>query len=123
VKKKVMIVDDDLEFLDEFAVILYLNGYDVTSVTDGEYALNIVEEIMPDLILLDFKMKKISGFEVAEKLKNSEKTGSIPIIGMTAVFTKEEDRDFIKASGVDEIYTKPFELRDILNEIESRVKI
>ena len=63
--KKIMLVDDDKELLEELADSLTADGYEMTLCPDGESALEMAPKIMPDMILLDLKMGKMNGFQVA----------------------------------------------------------
>ena len=65
-KNKVMVVDDDIEFLEEIEETLKLSGFDTSVFTNGITALQMAQKIKPDIILLDLKMKEKSGFQVAD---------------------------------------------------------
>ncbi|MFH0925656.1 MAG: response regulator [bacterium] len=121
-KKKVLIVDDDREFLEELQETLELNGYIPLPVYDSTVALNTAYTFNPDIILLDLKMNDLNGFQVAETIKKIPETSHIPIIAMTGYFTKKEHSMLIKVYGMEPSLKKPFHPSDLINQIELVLK-
>lgn len=128
INRKVMIVDDDKELLEELKEALSLNDYDVVGVSSGITALNIAPIIKPDIILLDLNMEELNGFKVAKRLKRLSETASIPIIAMTGYFTQKEYTLAMEIFGIKTCLKKPFKPQDAiiqiekaLNEEESRI--
>jgi len=121
-QKKIMVVDDDKEFLEELQETLILSGYNVKTVNVASEALNTASKIRPDLILLDLKMKGMTGFEVANKLKNFDNTMEIPIIAMSGFFTAEEDNTLLSFFEIHNYLRKPFHPLDIIAKIEAVLK-
>jgi DNA-binding response OmpR family regulator len=121
-QKKIMVVDDDKEFLDELQETLVLSGYEVKAVNEAAEAFPTATKIKPDLILLDLKMKGMTGFEVANKLKNFDNTMGIPIIAMSGFFTAEEDDTLLSFFEIHEYLRKPFNPLDIITKIEAVLK-
>jgi len=119
VKGRVMVVDDDKEFLEELTQTLQLGGYEVVSVPDSTKAGKIANNTKPDVILLDLKMHRMSGFEVAEELKKFADTVMIPIIGMTGVFIEEEHVPLMEICGIKRCIKKPFNPLDVIAAIET----
>lgn len=110
---KILIVDDDDTTLLVFQTHLVKAGYTVETAVDGMDALEKVPSFRPDLILLDVNMPKMSGFEVAKRLKDSPETSKIPIFIMTSL--KQEAN--IKRGydlGIDEYLTKPTNIAHLL---------
>ena len=116
--KKVMIVDDDREFLEELQETLTLSGYDIAIFDNGESALSKGAEVRPDVILLDLKMSGRSGFEIADMLKHNPKTMNIPIIAMTAFYSGEEHRQLMNLCGIKSCLIKPFNPVELIAKIE-----
>lgn len=114
-ERKIMIVDDDKEFLDEIAEILSTNGFRAIAVNDAELAPQTALKENPDLILLDLKMPKKSGFEVASEI--SDMASHIPIVAMSA-FVNSGYVAFLEACGIKEKIKKPFTEEEILNKID-----
>lgn len=120
--KKVLIVDDDKEFLEELREVLGNTGYDVTIVVDGIAATKAARIVKPDVILLDLRMKGMSGFEVADRLKGFSDTADIPIIAMTGFYTLKEHAWLMNFSGIKRCLRKPFNPLDVIAEIENVLK-
>ena len=121
-QKRIMVVDDDREFLQELTETLQLSGYEVNPVVDACEAFPLAAKIKPDLIVLDLKMKGMTGFEVANKLKNFTTTSAIPIIAMSGYFTATEDDTLLSFFEINNYLRKPFNPLDIITKIEIALK-
>ena len=116
-KKKIMIVDDDKEFLEELKEALTLSGYDTATFSDGDSALEMIRKIKPDVILLDLKMNQKSGFQVAYELEHLPDV-RVPIIAMTAFFTEREHAKLMDVCKIQTCLIKPFNLREAISKIK-----
>lgn len=116
--RKVMIVDDDKEFLDELEDILKQSGYDMVAVNNAESAIEIASQAKPDVILLDLKMPNKSGFQIASELKYVSGLQSVPVIAMTA-FLKDVYVPLLDICGIKTYLKKPFNPLDVIAQIES----
>ncbi len=114
---KILIVDDSPIQIGHLKKCLSKSGFEIYSITKSDEALEITEELMPDLILLDIMMPKKDGYCICEALKSSSATKDIPIIFITA---KNERQDKIKGfrMGAFDYIAKPFYAK----EVEARVK-
>ncbi|MCB4791488.1 MAG: response regulator [Elusimicrobia bacterium] len=121
-KKKIAIVDDDNNFLEELSSLLSGNGYDVYAYSNGSDALREIPRVMPDIILLDLKMDKVSGFQVAYKLRNIQKARDIPVIPMTGYYTQDEYGLIMKICGLKNCKLKPFDPGKLMQEISETIK-
>lgn len=119
--KKVMIVDDDKEFLYELEEALVLSGYDLVAVNDSLSALHIAAKITPDVILLDLRMPGKSGFQLADEIRRFSGLEDTPIIAMSGLF-KDEYIPFLKMCGIKKCLKKPFNPLDVIAEIEVALK-
>ncbi len=119
--KKILLVDDETDFVDVVRTRLEANKYQVTPAYDGEEALAKVREERPDLIILDIVLPKINGFDVCRKLKIDNKYKDIPIILLTAKFQKS-DIEFGKAMGAEAYIVKPFEPEMLIKKIKELLK-
>lgn len=115
--KKVMIVDDNKEFLDELKETLALSGYDLVAVDDPLEAVNKAKETRPAVIIVDLKMPKKSGFELAYELRHCSEIKDVPVIAMSGFF-KDEDSHLLKLCGIIRLLKKPFYPLDVISEIE-----
>jgi len=118
-RKKIMIVDDDKEFLEELEETLILSGYAAVAINDSTTALNAARRAKPDLIILDLKMDVMDGFQVAKSLKQSPETATIPIVAMTGYFTREEYSSLTTMYGMETCIMKPFNPLDMIAKIEN----
>jgi len=87
--KKILIIDDDVDFVESTRIILEAKGYNLSSAGNREEGFEKVKQISPDLILMDVMMEKMSdGFDLTRKLKSEEKYKDIPILMLTAIGEK-----------------------------------
>lgn len=117
--KKIMIVDDDREFLEELQEMLISKGYYTIAINDNTTVLDMAKKETPDLILLDLKMDGMNGFQLADTLKRMKQTAHIPIIGISAIFRIEnnfEDNFFLM--DFCHILRKPLDPVILIDKIE-----
>jgi DNA-binding response OmpR family regulator len=120
VMTKVLVVDDELDILEMTRIMLESSGFEVITASDGERALEIVEEKEIDLILLDAVMPGIHGLDVCRTLKRNPKTQMIPIIIFSALGTGVDMMldDNEKANAY---ISKPFTRRILLDKVQSQL--
>ena len=119
-KEKVLVVDDEWEVRDVLSNFLTEKGYEVMLASNGEEAIELAEKENPHVILLDVKMPGIDGIETCSRLKEGEKTRSIPVIMITA-FQDREIEAYLE--GADDFIVKPFNMVEISFRIESMTRI
>lgn len=111
-KKRLLVVDDDPRILRFSSIDFSLAGYEVTTTTSGEEALELVASEKPDVVLLDLLMAPLSGFDVLARLRGFSQ---VPVIIVTAHgFTAEQA---VKL-GANDLVTKPFRPKELLGRIE-----
>jgi CheY-like chemotaxis protein len=87
--KKILMVDDDLDFIEACRNVLEAEGYEVAQETQGQAVFSKVQETLPDLVLLDILMQnQMAGFEVADRMFREEKLRTIPVIFLTGYFKR-----------------------------------
>jgi len=118
-KKRIMVIDDDIEFLEELKDMLYQAGYDVTATSDSASAINIANAVKPDLILLDLRMRPVNGFELADILNSSPETSQIPIISISGYSTMEEHDFLLNHRGIRKFLKKPISPLEAITEIKN----
>jgi PleD family two-component response regulator len=121
IQGRILIADDEKLNVDFFHVMLTKLGFEVDVAFNGEEVLEKVKKVLPDLILLDLLMPKLSGYQVAEILKGDERTKNIPIIILTAVHDIKDKVDMIEL-GIEDYITKPFNFVEILARIRNNLK-
>jgi two-component system, OmpR family, alkaline phosphatase synthesis response regulator PhoP len=125
-KKKILLIDDDPDFVEAVKVIVENGGYEVSVAYDGAEGLEAVTEFKPDLIVLDVMMPVMNGHETCARLKDNEKTANIPIILLTAVADRVttstySHRDMLE-SEADDYMPKPVEPMELLLLIKNWLK-
>jgi len=115
--KKVLIVDDEIHIVHVVAIKLRNNGYDVISAENGAEGFEVAREEMPDIIVSDLQMPRMTGLELVEKLRSCETTRDIPVILLTArAFAIEDDQR--KKLDISDCISKPFSPKELLRSIE-----
>ena len=117
-RKKILMVDDDIEFLEELKIALGKNDFDLDFASNGFEAGRKIYTKKPSLILLDFKIPGLDGFEVCKILHMYEDTKRIPIFAVTALNSKQEIKN-IKACGVKEYIPKPVNVEKLIQSVRS----
>ena len=115
---RVLIVEDELPIAELIAVNLRHNGFAPTIAMDGNQAKKEVDDVLPDLILLDWMLPGESGVALARFWRKGERTKSVPIIMVTA---RSEEGDKIQGldAGADDYITKPFSTQELLARIRA----
>lgn len=119
-EKRILVVEDSPAYLQMMQQALESRGFTIVTAEDGEQALEQARRHQPDLILLDVVLPKKSGYQVCRQLKTEAAMKSIPIV-MVSSKTQEFDRYWGMKQGADGYLTKPFELGQLLAEVESRL--
>jgi DNA-binding response OmpR family regulator len=112
----ILIVEDDADIRELTAFKLTLEGHEVHVEADGEAGLAAARELMPDLIVLDWMMPKLTGLEVCQALRADPATASLPIILLTA---KAQEADIQRgfAAGADDYISKPFSPPELASRV------
>ena len=120
VRRRVMVVDDDPDALAMMDKILTDEGVELVKVSNATEVGLKAAQLLPDLILLDFLMPEINGFDVCKALRENDLTRNIPIMAVTCL-TKEQDIERIFASGADEYLAKPFKINQLLGKVRDLI--
>ncbi|MCX5665512.1 MAG: response regulator [Candidatus Omnitrophica bacterium] len=121
-KERVLVVDDEREFVDVISERLGAKGFDILRAFDGKEGIERAQADKPDLIILDIAMPEMNGYDVCRKLKLDEKFKDTPIIILTAKFQPNDIR-FGVGMGADAYLTKPLELEPLLQTVKALLKV
>ncbi len=120
-KASVLIVEDDPALSELLVWHFTQDGCKVRSTADGDEALDLVREELPDLIVLDWMIENTPGIEVCRQLRKAKESASVPVIMLTAR-GEEEDRIRGLKTGADDYVTKPFSPRELLARAEALLR-
>ncbi|MCV0381888.1 MAG: phosphate regulon transcriptional regulator PhoB [Erythrobacter sp.] len=113
---KLLLVEDDPALLELLEYRFQNEGYDVRATPDGDEAMVMAAEDVPDLVILDWMVDGTSGIEVCRRLRRDKTTAHVPIIMLTA---REAEDDRIRGldTGADDYITKPFSPRELMARV------
>jgi DNA-binding response OmpR family regulator len=107
-RKRVLIVDDESSMVSVLQRHVSNAGYEFASATNGQEALEKMQQEVPDLVLLDLVMPGLNGFETCRRIRENEQTKKIPVLIITAL-RSESDSAAAAASGANEFIVKPID--------------
>lgn len=116
--KSILVVDDEKDLVELVAYNLKKEGFQIDSASDGEAALAKIRKGNYDLLILDLMLPGIQGMDLCRMLRNEPKTGSLPIIMLTAK-GEEVDRVLGLEMGADDYITKPFSPRELIARVKA----
>jgi CheY-like chemotaxis protein len=108
----ILVVEDVPNILELLAVTLRFKGYPVVTATNGQEALEKIDEERPALIITDILMPKMDGFALVQKLRTNPKTQKIPLIFLSATYVTPEDKEFALSLGAVKFLEKPVDTED-----------
>ena len=118
---KILIVDDEPAQQQLLRYNIEKAGYDILLADNGKDALIIIEEVKPDLIVLDWMIPEASGIDVCHELRSRPETRLLPIL-MVSARGEEGDRALGLDSGADDYITKPFSPRELVSRIKALLR-
>jgi DNA-binding NarL/FixJ family response regulator len=119
--KQLLLIDDDPNLILLVQDYLEFQGYEVITADNGQDALEILQDYVPDLIICDIMMPDIDGYEVVERIRQDSRISWIPVIFLSA---KGQTSDRVKGlnTGADVYLVKPFEPEELVAQVESTLK-
>jgi DNA-binding response OmpR family regulator len=118
--KTILVVDDETEIRKMLVRLLTRAGHHVVEADKGMTALRLVKERHPDLIVLDAMLPEVHGFEIARRIKGSQRYGQIPIIMVSAVYRGWRYAEDLKQScGVEHFIEKPFRIAEVMAAVDA----
>ncbi|MCA9998718.1 MAG: response regulator [Anaerolineales bacterium] len=120
-KQTIFIVEDETDLCEMLTAYFRAQGYDVKNANRGEDAVTAIQEVLPDLAMLDIRLPDIDGFEVCRRMREGRRTQNIPVIFLTE---KREQTDIyggLQLGAVDYI-TKPFDIQELRLRVRNALK-
>ena len=114
---RIVCIEDDIEMIDLVKLILTRKGYEVVGAVGGLAGLETIEQVKPDLVLLDLMMPDMDGWEVFQQLRANEQTKNIPVIVVTAKAQSIDKVLGLHIAKVDDYITKPFGPSELLSSV------
>ena len=115
-KKSVLVVDDQPKVLKFIEIDLKLRGFHVVTTSSGEEAIELINSVKPDVVLLDMIMPGMDGFEVLKKIRV---LGNLPVIAFSA---SPGNQDLAMAAGANEFMHKPFDPDNMAQRIDALIE-
>ncbi len=119
--KTILVVDDEEEICSSLEDVFNEEGFIVYTARNSKEALNILQKIVPDLILLDIVLPEVNGIELCKKIKKNLSFENVPVILMTS-FDNEERKVDSYIAGANNYITKPFEIDDLVLKIRNELE-
>lgn len=119
-KKKIVIVDDFEESC-QLMVEILSSDYDCQYICQSEKALELIHNVKPDLILMDYKMPYVTGVELCKIIKEVPSLRSIPIIFISGAVTSDERIETLESGG-DDFLSKPFHPKELALRVQKRLR-
>lgn len=118
---KVLLVEDNEMSRDMLSRRLTRRGFEVVCAVDGQQGIELARSEAPDIILMDFSLPVVDGWEATRRVKADDATRDVPVVGLTAHAMSGDHKKAIEA-GCDEYDTKPVDLDRLINKIERLMK-
>jgi PAS domain S-box-containing protein len=112
--RRILVVDDNLDAAESLRILLELGGHAVEAVHSGAAALEAVERLKPDVVLLDLGLPDMSGIEVGRRIRALPNGEAVHLIAVTG-WGQDEDRDLTKEAGFDDHRTKPVDAAELMS--------
>lgn len=117
----ILIVEDDVFLADLYKTKFALEGFKVNAAYDGEKGLEMAVKNLPDIVLLDLVLPKLSGFDVLKELKSSNKTKDIPVILLTNLSQKSDVEKGLKLGASDYLIKAHFMPSEVVEKIKKLI--
>ncbi len=116
--KTILVAEDERDIRDLITFTLRYNGFDVITADNGEQAIQLAAEKLPDLLLLDVRMPRLTGYEVCQQLKQREETRHIPVVFLSA---KGQEAEIVQGQqmGAVDYILKPFSPQELAERLKA----
>jgi CheY-like chemotaxis protein len=114
---RILVAEDNAVNRELLRELLEARGYTVSEACDGQEALHMIEQSLPELLLLDIGMPVLDGFAVIRKIRENPRLAALPVVAVTA-YAMRGDREKILASGFDGYLSKPLNPSSLTEELD-----
>lgn len=116
--KRVLVLDDNQDILDVVHETLSYEKFEVKSTDDSSKVMSLVEEFVPDIVILDYRVAGTNGGEICRQIKSHPEFNDIPVIIFSAYINHHDE---ILAYGCDAVLNKPFDLIELINKVNDLI--
>jgi len=115
--RTVLVAEDNAVNRELLRELLETRGYTVLEACDGQEALHMIDQVQPDILLLDIGMPVLDGFAVVRKIRENPHLAKLPVVAVTA-YAMQDDREKILNSKFDGYLSKPIDARSLMEELD-----
>ncbi|MFY0661477.1 MAG: response regulator [Shimia sp.] len=118
--KNVLVIEDEPNIIEAISFILSRDGWSVATHSNGHDAVGVVQDAMPDLVILDVMLPGKTGYDILRELRSEDATQSLPVLMLTAK-GQIKDREMAERAGASRFMTKPFSNAEVLDAVRELV--
>src|SRR3989338_7291888 len=115
---RIMIIDDDKEFIAELQELVSLSGYDVDVLSDGSAALECIKAYRPQVLIMDLRMSPKSGFDIIDEIKQDHLLADLKIMAMAVSISEKKRFELMRNVSVKSLLFKPIQPLNVISRIE-----
>ena len=119
-KKRVLVVDDDVDLVKMLKLRLEAEGFEFMSAEDGEAMLKVMDTKKPDVVILDIMLPRVDGYTALREMRKKEEFKDMPVIVLSAK-EKRKVGDLFALEDIAFFVEKPYEARDLMQKIKSAI--
>jgi CheY-like chemotaxis protein len=120
---RILVIEDDPDFLSVVSYLLTANGYTLLTARDGREGLEKAQKEQPDLILTDLMLPQLNGYEICSMLKQDLRYRGIPVIVSSATKIQQKDKQLAKDCGADAFILKTLEPKKLLEKVRELLAV
>ena len=117
--KRILLCDDEIHILRAAEFKFKRAGYDVVLANDGEEGWEQIQRQLPDIVVTDCQMPRLSGLDLAERIKNNPRTSHLPVIMLSGKGFELSEKDIHDRYGIRALVGKPFSPRELFQQVEA----
>ena len=114
--RNVLLIEDEPNIIEAIRFILLRDGWDVRTHSDGTTAMDKLQQVAPDVVILDVMLPGRSGFDILREIRATGGMAELPVLMLTAK-GQTRDREMAESLGVTQFMTKPFSNEDVLSAV------